>query len=149
MGEHSKQVDCSVCNGKGKVSIGQQWHHDQGQLHSVQGDGQSVSDRLECPDCGGSGHQWFGLVNVRCLFCRGLGYVGDDNEPAERGADDGAEVHPLEADPVGEQLDARALPGCAVCFGAGTVLSLGGDVRGGVPTKMVRLPCPECSAGRS
>lgn len=106
-----------------------------------------MTDRLECPDCGGSGQQRFGPVNVLCPFCRGLGYVGDDNEPAERDPDDGAEVHPMEADPVWEQPGARAVPGCSVCFGSGTVISLGGDVRGGVPKTMVRLPCPQCSAG--
>lgn len=105
-----------------------------------------MTDRLECPDCGGNGTQRFGPLTVMCQFCRGFGYVGDDNEPATRNADESERVHPMSATPAWDQPGAEHLPGCSRCLGTGQVISLGGDVRGGVPTKLTRIACPECSS---
>jgi DnaJ-class molecular chaperone len=100
-----------------------------------------VSDRLDCPDCGGTGEQRYGPINVRCLFCRGQGYVGDDNEPAE----DRAGTRSDERVPLWQQTGAadRAaeLPGCAVCLGAGVVVNLGDIER---PSTLIEAPCPRC-----
>jgi hypothetical protein len=104
-----------------------------------------MSDRLSCPDCGGTGETRLGPLRFLCRFCRGFGYVGDDNEPATRNDDDGDEVDPMATTPVWEDPAARALPGCPQCLGTGRVIGLGGDVRGGAPSKLVEAPCPACS----
>lgn len=100
-----------------------------------------MSDRLDCPDCGGTGEQPFGPLTVLCLFCRGRGYVGDDNEPAE-------DHEPTEFDPyaapqplAGEQPGADGLPGCPTCLGVGKVVNVG-DIRR--PSTLVEAPCPMC-----
>lgn len=108
-----------------------------------------MTDRLDCPDCGGTGEQAIGPLRLLCQFCRGRGYVGDDNEPAERNADEGLEVDPMNATPAWEQSGADAIPGCATCFGTGKVIGLGGNVRGGVPSWLAEGPCPACAASRS
>lgn len=100
---------------------------------------------MDCPDCGGSGEQLIGPVRVMCYFCRGHGYVGDDNEPAERGEIEESSQPP----PVWEQLGSEVLPGCAACLGTGRVVGLGGDVNGGVPSAMIERSCPACSGTRS
>lgn len=38
---------------------------------------------------------------------------------------------------------------CKICFGAGRVVNLGGDLRGGVPSKMIEALCPACSGTRT
>lgn len=60
-----------------------------------------------------------------------------------------SEVDPMNARPAWEQFGADGMPGCARCFGTGKVISLGGDVRGGVPSTLVEAPCPACAANRS
>jgi hypothetical protein len=96
-----------------------------------------LTDRLQCPDCDGTGRQVIGPLRMACRFCRGLGYVGGDNEPAE----ERDELHP--ARPVWEEPATRTLTVCRVCFGARKVVNLGGT---GEPTgKIVGMPCPACS----
>jgi hypothetical protein len=79
---------------------------------------------------------------LSCRFCRGLGYyVGDNNDPAE--ATDTA----LPYRPVWEEPAVRTLALCRVCFGARTVVNLGGT---GEPTgELFEMPCPACSADNS
>ncbi|MDL4772885.1 MULTISPECIES: hypothetical protein [Thermomonosporaceae] len=103
-----------------------------------------MTDRLECPDCSGTGEQKFGPLTVSCLFCRGLGYVGDDNEPATRDEVESEDVHPMTATPAWDQPGGDRVSGCPQCLGTGRVISLGGDVRGGVPTQMIQTACPSC-----
>lgn len=100
-----------------------------------------MTDRLNCPDCGGTGEQLIGPVRVLCYFCRGYGYVGDDNEPAERGEVEESTEPP----PVWDQVGADDLPGCSVCLGTGRVIGLDGNVEGGTASTMVEGPCPACS----
>lgn len=101
-----------------------------------------MTDRLDCPDCDGSGEERIGPLRLVCRFCRGAGYVGDDNEPGEE--------RPCECDgeplPVWDQVGVEALPGCRMCLGTGRVINLGGGVGGGVATSMVESPCPACAA---
>ncbi|HEY1706117.1 MAG TPA: hypothetical protein VGG75_41100 [Trebonia sp.] len=98
-----------------------------------------MTDRLQCPECSGTGQQVIGPLTLACPFCQGAGYVGDDNEPAE----DQPAPEPAAARPVWDQPAARTLTVCRVCFGAGKVVNLGGT---GEPTgKLVEMPCPECS----
>ncbi|GAA4064063.1 hypothetical protein GCM10022214_17250 [Actinomadura miaoliensis] len=94
-----------------------------------------MTDRLECPDCGGTGEARIGALVMQCEFCCGAGYVGDDNEPAE-------EHPPGPPSPVWGQVGADALPGCPFCLGRGVVISLGSER----PAKvMVEVPCAACS----
>jgi RecJ-like exonuclease len=104
-----------------------------------------MTDRLPCPDCSGSGEKAFGPMTVLCPFCRGRGYVGDDNEPAERNQEPADNIDPRAATPIWDDPGARGLSGCKVCLGTGRVINLGGDVRGGTPSTMVEAPCPACT----
>jgi RecJ-like exonuclease len=97
-----------------------------------------MTDRLECPECEGTGKQVIGPLRMVCPFCHGLGYVGDDNEPAEE-----RDSPPPRPRPVWDEPAARTLTVCPVCFGARKVVNLGGT---GEPTgKLIELPCPACS----
>jgi DnaJ-class molecular chaperone len=109
------------------------------QVPDVQRNGSGfLTDRLQCPDCSGTGRQVIGPLEMACRFCRGSGYVGGDNEPAE---DQGDEVR--QAQPVWREPATRTLTVCRVCFGAGKVVNLGGT---GEPTGyLIELPCPQCS----
>jgi hypothetical protein len=97
-----------------------------------------LSDRLQCPDCDGTGRQFIGPLELACRFCGGSGYVGNDNEPAE---DRVGEPQPMQ--PVWQEPATRTLAVCRVCFGAQKVVNLGGT---GEPTGyLIELPCPKCS----
>lgn len=97
-----------------------------------------MTDRLTCPECGGSGEHRIGRLVLQCEFCLGAGYVGEDNEPAEE--------HPAgPAPPVWEQPGAIS-PGCPVCFGAGQVVNLGHN---NPPTRVIQVACPACSPTRT
>lgn len=97
-----------------------------------------MTDRLQCPDCGGSGRQVIGPLRMACLFCHGFGYVGGDNEPAEERE---LPIHAMR--PVWDEPAVRVLAVCRVCFGARKVVNLGGT---GEPTgHLVEMPCPACS----
>jgi hypothetical protein len=100
-----------------------------------------MTDPITCPDCNGEGEHRLGPMRFLCHFCHGTGEVGGENEPAERGEDDGE----LCTTPAWEQLGADAMPGCTTCFGTGRVIGLGGDVRGGIPATLAEAPCPACS----
>jgi RecJ-like exonuclease len=102
-----------------------------------------MTDRISCPECDGTGETLVGPVRVACRFCHGRGYVGDDNEPAERGAAEIVSDRPLP--PWWQEPGMDAYPDCAMCFGAGRVVNLGGNLTGGVPTVMVEAPCPACA----
>lgn len=97
-----------------------------------------MTDRLECPQCGGTGEQAIGALRLSCQFCGGVGYVGDDNEPAEE------KPAPPVVRPVWQEPAVRGLTVCPVCFGARKVVNLGGT--GEPHGKIIEMPCPACSA---
>jgi len=92
-----------------------------------------VSDRLDCPDCSGTGQQSIGRLVLVCRFCGGAGYVGDDNEPAEEPTEPPAPPPPVWADPGAEEF-----PGCRTCLGAGSIVTIG-------TAGVLENPCPACS----
>lgn len=100
-----------------------------------------MTDPITCPECRGAGEHHIGPLTLLCEFCHGAGEVGGDNEPAERDDRDDE----LCTTPAWEQFGADPAVGCMTCLGTGQVIGLGGDVRGGVPTKLVEQPCPACS----
>lgn len=118
-----------------------------------------MTDPITCPECKGCGETSIGPLRLLCRFCRGLGEVGGDNEPAEGGQrrSDGyrsprdgeeydREVHgPLPA--VWDHPATSDLPGCHVCLGTGIVISLG-DIYSTVPENLVEMPCPHCTSGQ-
>lgn len=110
-----------------------------GQVPDVQRNRSRIlTDPIQCPDCGGTGRQVIGPLQLSCRFCGGQGYVGGSNEPAEARDD---EARPMR--PVWDEPAARALTVCRVCFGAGKVVNLGGT---GEPTgHLVEMTCPECA----
>lgn len=101
----------------------------------------AVSDRITCPECGGAKGQQLGDLFLACQFCSGLGWVGGDNEPAERG-----DQPPPEPPPAWEHkvwLDswiARRV-GCRHCLGSGKVSTIDDESR-----TMVSAPCPACTS---
>lgn len=99
-----------------------------------------MSDRLQCPSCDGTGQQVIGTLHMACTFCQGLGYVGDDNEPAEE-----REAPPGPVQPVWEHPAVRTLAVCKVCLGTRKVMNLS-DTDGELTGKIIEVPCPACSA---
>lgn len=96
-----------------------------------------MSDPITCPECEGRKGQRFGDLFLACRFCGGLGWVGGEHEPAERGNQpppDGpppAWEHKIWHDPyVASQL------GCRYCLGSQRVTKV--DDQNGT---MVTLPC--------
>lgn len=95
-----------------------------------------LTDRLECPDCAGTGRQIIGSLRLACRFCGGRGYVGGDHEPADDNV-----VRPMRR-PVWHEPAAKTLTVCQMCFGTKKVVNLGGT---GEPTGyMIEMPCPAC-----
>ena len=108
--------------------MGAVWH--------LPGDGPGVTDPITCPECGGSKGQRFGTLFLACQFCGGHGWVGGDNEPAERGE------HPPPAPPPAwkhkvwrDPFMSSAFP-CRLCFGSRTVIHV--DAEAGT---VVQVPC--------
>lgn len=97
-----------------------------------------LTDRLECPECNGTGEHTIGPLRMVCTFCQGAGYVGGDNEPAEE-----REAPPGPVRPVWEHPAVRTLSVCKMCLGTRKVVNLGGT---GEPTgRLIEMPCPACS----
>ena len=100
-----------------------------------------MTDRLDCPDCAGTGEQRFTGLTLACRFCCGRGYVGDDYEPAED--PDPEDFPPAEATPWWDKAGAENFPAqCRQCMGAGVVVDVG-DIN--QPSKLVEAPCPACT----
>lgn len=100
-----------------------------------------MTDRIECPDCEGTGKQVIGPLVLACRFCQGLGYVGDDNEPAE---------DPPDPDPAEERFWVRndhrvkGTTPCDICLGTRKVVNLS-DGDGDNTGRLIELPCPACT----
>jgi hypothetical protein len=76
------------------------------------------------------------------VFCRGRGYVGDDNEPADRNDEHEYDPYAATSTPVWDEPAVAAIPGCPQCFGTGKVVTVGNIRR---PTKVVESLCLACS----
>ncbi|GAA3531430.1 hypothetical protein GCM10022419_008160 [Nonomuraea rosea] len=77
-----------------------------------------MTDPITCPECQGDRGKLLGGLFLACQFCGGLGWVGGDNEPAEREAKPPpppptASNHPVWSDPW-----IAAAFGCRLCLGA-------------------------------
>ncbi|MBG0831650.1 hypothetical protein HS041_28370 [Planomonospora sp. ID67723] len=98
-----------------------------------------MTDPIICPECGGDGGQRVGRLRLACRFCGGLGRVGGEHEPAERGGQEppagppAVWEHRIWTDPV-----AAAALGCRRCLGAGTITHLDRATR-----TLTTAPC-EC-----
>ncbi|MEV0145862.1 MULTISPECIES: hypothetical protein [unclassified Nonomuraea] len=44
-----------------------------------------MTDPITCPECQGQKGERLGHLFLACQFCGGLGWVGGEHEPAERG----------------------------------------------------------------
>ncbi|WUH97138.1 hypothetical protein OHR68_26825 [Spirillospora sp. NBC_00431] len=112
-----------------------------------------MSDEIECPECGGTGEQRLGPLQLMCMFCHGRKVVGGGRGPRDGGTrynaqgwkvpEDGetydAQVHgPLP--PVWEHPAVRSSGLCTRCLGAGVVVAEG---------TYAEAPCPVCSDGGS
>ena len=101
-----------------------------------------MTDPITCPECHGRRGQLVGTAFLACRFCGGRGWVGGDNEPAER--DDRpllppppAWEHKVWADPT---VSAK-LP-CRYCLGTRQVANV--DEAAGT---LVMAACPACVSG--
>ncbi|TMQ90895.1 hypothetical protein ETD83_33380 [Actinomadura soli] len=106
-----------------------------------------MSDEIECPECGGTGEERLGPLQLMCMFCHGRKVVSGEHEPADDGSrgpgwpgeaeEHDARVHgPLP--PVWEHPAVRGSGLCTHCLGAGVVVSEG---------SYAEAPCPVCSGG--
>lgn len=107
-----------------------------GAVLQVRRDRAGVTDPITCPECQGRRGEQLGPLFLACRFCGGTGWVGGDNEPAERcqkppPPPPTATDHKVWSDP----WIAAALP-CRYCLGAGTVASID-EERGA----LVTIPC--------
>ncbi|MFB9968478.1 hypothetical protein [Sinosporangium siamense] len=99
-----------------------------------------MTDPITCPECGGRKQQRLGTFYFRCRFCKGLGWVGGPNEPAETN-----HTPPKQAPPVWERsqwrdpMVASTFP-CRYCLGAQVVTSVDEAAR-----TMLTVPC-QCAA---
>ncbi|MFI0483162.1 hypothetical protein [Actinomadura sp. 9N215] len=96
-----------------------------------------MSDEIECPECGGTGEQRLGPLQLMCMYCHGRKVVGGEHEPADDGRRfDVRGNGPLP--PVWEHPAVRASGLCTHCLGAGVVVAEG---------SYAEAPCPVCSGG--
>lgn len=111
-----------------------------------------MTDKIDCPECGGAGESRTGSLRLLCQFCLGASYVGGDNEPADDGPqyredgwktpEEGEEYDPAVHGPLpaaGSHPAVRSSGLCPTCLGAGVVTS----------ATMVELPCPRCARLRA
>ena len=87
MADEKPKKPCTACDGQGGWVGYRERREVQepalGLLPSVQGSWHGMTDRIECPDCEGTGEQTISSLRLSCRFCQGTGYVGGDNEPAD------------------------------------------------------------------
>ncbi|MFI0373101.1 hypothetical protein ACH35V_35015 [Actinomadura sp. 1N219] len=106
-----------------------------------------MSDEIECPECGGTGEQRLGPLQLMCMFCHGRKVVGGEREPADDGPrhrlfpGEGGEYDAQAHGPLPPVWDHPAVRGsglCTHCLGAGVVVAEG---------SYAEAPCPVCSGG--
>ncbi len=80
-----------------------------------------------------------GSLHLACRFCGGRGWVGEDNEPAERGQE--CEPPPLPAvweHKVWSDPSVAATLACRYCLGSRRVVHVADG-------RMTATPCPVCA----
>ncbi|GAA4240514.1 hypothetical protein GCM10022254_65450 [Actinomadura meridiana] len=92
-----------------------------------------VSNEIECPECGGTGEQRLGPLQLLCQYCHGRRVVGGTPRNAPQGDED---HDPLP--PVWEHPAVRSSGLCTHCLGAGVVVAEG---------TYAEAPCPVCADG--
>ncbi|MGI5286661.1 hypothetical protein ACQEVF_25435 [Nonomuraea polychroma] len=108
-----------------------------GAVHQLRRDGPGVTDPITCPECQGHRGERLGTLFLACQFCGGAGWVGGDNEPAERcekppPPPPSATNHKVWSDP----WIASAI-GCRFCLGSKKVTHVDEETR-----TLVTVPCP-------
>lgn len=100
-----------------------------------------MTDPITCPECQGRKGQQVGGLFLACQFCGGLGWVGGENEPAERCEKPPPPVAPAWQHKVwSDPWIASALP-CRLCLGSKQVTHI--DEAAGT---LVSVPC-QCVSG--
>ncbi|MGW4426401.1 hypothetical protein [Streptosporangium sp. NPDC004631] len=99
-----------------------------------------MTDPITCPECGGAKGQRLGALFLACRFCGGLGWVGGEHEPAERGDQappprPPAWEHRVWRDPV-----VSAALSCRYCLDTRQVTSIDEQAR-----TMAMAACPACA----
>lgn len=107
-----------------------------GALHRLRRVGPGVTDHIACPECEGRRVERLAGLELACRFCGGLGWVGGDNEPAQRGVKPpppppNATNHPVWSDPW-----IAAAIGCRLCLGSRQVMHV--DEEAGT---LIKVPC--------
>jgi hypothetical protein len=100
-----------------------------------------MTDPITCPECHGRRGQVAGTAFLACQFCGGRGWVGGDNEPAERGNEPPPEPPPAWEHKVWRDPAVSTRLPCRYCLGARQVANVDDDTR-----VLVMAPCPVCTA---
>ena len=110
-----------------------------GHLHCVQRDRAEMTDPIACPECHGRRGQLVGATFLACQFCGGRGWVGGDNEPAERGDEPPTSPGPAWEHKVWTDPAVATAIRCRYCLGARQVANV--DECAGT---IVMAACPVC-----
>ncbi|MFI6802797.1 hypothetical protein [Streptosporangium canum] len=107
-----------------------------GALHRVRRDWAEMTDPITCPDGDGDGGRRLGWLRIACAFCGGLGWVGGEHEPAERGQGEPPPRPPAWEHRIWSEPAVAAALACRYCLGSGTVAHLNETTR-----TLVTVPC--------
>lgn len=95
-----------------------------------------MTDPITCPECDGGGGQRLGRLRIACTFCGGLGWVGGEHEPAERGEGEPPPRPPAWEHRIWSEPAVAAALACRYCLDSGTVAHLNETAR-----TLVTVPC--------
>ncbi|MEV4173965.1 hypothetical protein [Nonomuraea sp. NPDC049709] len=95
-----------------------------------------MTDPITCPECHGRRGEQLGDLFLACQFCGGRGWVGGDNEPAERGHGEPPPPPPASEHKVWSDPWIAAQLGCRYCLGSKQVSHIDEDAG-----TLVTVPC--------